>query len=267
MREPKGPSTIAAVTMPVVRDRSSGSVAPAILASIVTSFLVVVGMRVLDDRGLLSFLGGHRAASGESVEVPSLLGMLPDQARELLKGRGLLLTLSAERENTSYPAGAVAEQSPLPGSQVQHGSVVQSAIARGSKQAPVPSLVGLRTEDALRQLVAAGFVAAPQKAAHSDTAAPGTVVDTQPPPGTIGKAQSPVTLVVSIGPAAKPLPKLVGLRYRAAKELLEQQGFKLGKVRYGFDNDRSGGIVLAQKPVVGEAAAPGAVVELTINED
>ena len=224
-------------------------------------------MRVLDDRGLLPFPAGRRSISAESVEVPSLLGMLPDQARELLKGRGLLLTLSAERENTSYPAGAIAEQSPLPGSQVQRGSAVQSAIARGSKQAPVPSLVGLRTEDALRQLVAAGFVAAPQKTTNSDSAAPGIVVDTQPPPGTLGKAQSAVTLVVSTGPATKPLPKLVGLRFRAAKDLLEQQGFKLGKVRYGFDNDRSGGVVLDQKPSVGDAAAPGTIVELTINED
>jgi eukaryotic-like serine/threonine-protein kinase len=254
------------VNVPLVRDRSRGSVAPVILASIVTSVLVFVGMRMMEERGLLPFLSGGKA-SGESVEVPSLLGMLPDQARELLKGRGLLLTLSAERENTSFPAGVVAEQSPLPGSQVSRGSVVQSAIARGSRQVAIPSLVGMRTEDALHQLVAAGFVAAPKKTANSDTAAPGIVVDTQPPPGTLGKPQSPVTLVVSVGPATKPLPKLIGMRFRAAKELLEQQGFKLGKIRYGLDNDRAGGIVLDQKPPVGEAAATATVVELTINED
>jgi beta-lactam-binding protein with PASTA domain len=251
------------VNVPLARESGRGSVAPAILASIVTSVLVFVGMRMMEERGLLPFL----SAGKPSVEVPSLLGMVPEQARELLKARGLLLTLSAERENTAYPAGAVAEQSPLPGSQVSRGSVVASAIARGSKQLPVPALVGLRTEEALRQLVASGFVAAPSKTVNSDTAGSGIVVDTQPPPGTLGKPQSVVTLVVSAGPATKPLPKLVGLRFRAAKDLLAQEGWKLGKVRYGIDNERAGGIVLEQKPTVGEAAPVGAVVELTINED
>jgi len=238
-------------------------VALSIVASIITSVVVFVALTVLQQRGHLAFLGGH----GDSVEVPALLGMLPEQARELLKGRGLLFTLSAERENTAYPAGAVAEQSPLPGSQVQHGSVVQAAVARGSKQGPVPALVGLRSEDALRQLVAAGFVAGPQKGANSDTAAPGVVVDTQPPPGTALKLQGTVTLIVSVGPATKPLPKLAGLRVRAARELLEQQGFKVGKIHYGFDNDRSGGVVLDQKPSVGAPATPGTAVDLTVNED
>jgi serine/threonine-protein kinase len=251
------------VNASTARDGSRGSVAPAILASIVTSVLVFVGMRLLEERGLLPFLSGPKT----SVEVPSLTGMLPEQARELLKARGLLLTLAGERENTAFPAGAVAEQTPLPGSQVSSGSVVHGAVARGSKQVQVPSLVGLRSEDALRQLVAAGFVAAPQKTVNSDSAAPGIVVDTQPPPGTLGKPQISLTLVVSAGPATKPLPKLVGMRLRAAKELLEQQGFKVGKIRTGIDNDRSGGIVLDQKPSVGEAAPLGSAVELTVNED
>ena len=240
---------------------------PSIIASIVTSVIVFVALTALRERGLLPFLGGGRPAGGDSVEVPGVLGMLPDQARELLKGRGLLFTLSAERENTAYPAGAVAEQSPLPGSQVQRGSVVQAAVARGSKQAPVPALVGLRVDDALRQLVAAGFAAGPQKTDNSDTAAPGVVIDTQPPPGTPLKLHGTVSLIVSTGPATKPLPKLVGMRLRAAREAIEQQGFKVGKIRYAFDNDRSAGLVLDQKPSVGAPAAPGTVVDLTINED
>ncbi|HEY4186654.1 MAG TPA: PASTA domain-containing protein [Polyangia bacterium] len=250
---------------PRYRDASSGSVAPAIVASIITSIVVFFALHVMEQRGLLPFLGMGK--SGPSVEVPSLLGMQPDQARELLQGRELLFTLSAERDNSAYPAGTIAEQSPLPGSQVQRGSIVQAAVSRASKQVPVPSLVGLTTEEALRQLVAAGFVAGPQKTASNETVAPGKVVDTQPAPGTPLKAQGTVTLVVSSGPATKPLPKLVGMRVRAARELLEQQGFKVGKIRYTYDNDRAGGIVLDQKPSPGTPAAAGTVVELTVNED
>ena len=54
---------------------------------------------------------------------------------------------------------------------------------------------------------------------------------------------------------------------RAARELLEQQGFKIGKIRYAYDGDRSGGLVLNQSPSVGAPAPAGAVVDLTVNED
>jgi serine/threonine-protein kinase len=216
---------------------------------------------------MLSFLGTGWGGGTTTVEVPSVLGMQPDQARELLKGRGLLFTLSAERENTSYAAGTVAEQNPLPGSQVQAGSNVQAAVARGGKQVPVPSLVGLKKDEALRQLVAAGFVAGPEKEAPSETVPVGVVVDTQPAPGSPLKPQSQVTLVMSAGPSTKPLPKLVGMRVRAAKELIEQQGFKVGKIRYTYDNQRDGSIVLDQKPSAGAPAAAGTVVDLVVNED
>ena len=76
-----------------------------------------------------------------------------------------------------------------------------------------------------------------------------------------------MTLIVSSGPSLKPLPKLLGMRLRAARELLEQQGFKAGKIRYTFDRDRDGGLVLDQKPSGGTPAAAGTEVDLTINED
>ena len=248
-------------------DRGAGSLPAAIIAAALTSIVMFFALHTLEQRGMLSFLGAGWGGGTGTVEVPSILGMQPEQARELLKGRGLLFTLSAERENTQYPAGAVAEQSPLPGSQVQSGSNVQAAIARGGKQVPVPALVGLKKEEALRQLVAAGFVAAPETQANSETAPVGTVVDTQPAPGTPLKPQSQVTLVLSSGPSTKPLPKVVGMRLRAARELLEQQGFKVGKLRYTYDNQRDGSIVLDQKPSAGAPSAGGTVVDLIVNED
>jgi len=76
-----------------------------------------------------------------------------------------------------------------------------------------------------------------------------------------------VTLVVSSGAAEKAIPKLFGMRLRAARDLLEQQGFKTGKVRYDSDGDHTPGIVLAQKPAPPAAAPPGTAIDLTINED
>ena len=126
--------------------------------------------------------------------------MRAEQARELLRARGLLLTFSIELEDPQYPAGTIAAQTPLPGSQLPKGAAVEAVLSRG-------------------------------------------------------------------GPPPKAIPKLTGLRLRAAKELLEQQGFKLGKVRYDGESDRPGGTVLDQKPAAAAAELPGTAVDLTVSED
>jgi beta-lactam-binding protein with PASTA domain len=57
------------------------------------------------------------------------------------------------------------------------------------------------------------------------------------------------------------------MRLRAAKDLIEQQGFKVGKVRYTYDNKRDGSIVLDQAPSPAAPAPAGTVVDLVVNED
>lgn len=186
----------------------------AVLTSIVTSAVLFFALRALDQRGLLpgaakpepaakapiAAAAPAPASSAGPVDVPSLLGMRAEQARELLHGRGLLLAFSNEREDPQYAAGTIAEQIPLPGSQLSKGGVVQAVLSKGV-------------------------------------------------------------------PAQKPIPKLTGLRLRAARELLEQQGFKPGKIRYDDDGDRSPGVVLQQKPSPPATGLAGTAIDLVVNEE
>jgi hypothetical protein len=191
-----------------------------VLTSIITTAVLFLGLRALDQRGLLPGAAKPEPSStaptpgpatatvpkseppppAGPVEVPSLLGMRAEQARELLQGRGLLLAFSVEREDPQYAAGTIAEQSPLPGSQLSKGGAVQAVLSKGP-------------------------------------------------------------------PAQTPIPKLTGLRLRAARELLEQQGFKPGKIRYDDDGDRSPGVVLQQKPSPPATGLAGTVIDLVVNMD
>lgn len=256
------------------RSPPKSPVPAAIIASIVTTVAVFFALRALDQRGAFSpgtkpsaTLAFAPVPGTVPVEVPSLLGLRPEQARELLKGRDLLLAFSVERNSAEHAAGTIAGQSPLAASQVPKGSVVQAVLSRGMKQVPVPKFAGQKAEDAIKQLAASGLAAGPQKTVASDAVPAGIVVETEPPAGTVLAAKGTVTLIVSSGAAAKPVPKVTGLRLRAARELLEQQEFKVGKLRYGSDEDRSAGVVLDQKPAPPAMAASGTVVDLTVNED
>jgi eukaryotic-like serine/threonine-protein kinase len=235
----------------------------AILTSLITSVVVFFGLRVLEDRGVLP----RGKTAGDAVEVPSLLGVRQEQARELLAGRGLLLTLAGEQEDSKFPTGTIASQTPLPGSQAPRGTSVQAVLSRGTGNVQLPNLVGLKQEDALRQLTNLGLQAGPPRSAPSTTVPAGAVAQTDPPAGSPVAAKGTVTLVLSAGAGGKPVPKITGMRLPRARKTLEDAGLALGKIKYAYDEDRGSGVILKQDPAEGAQAPQGAPIDVTVNED
>jgi beta-lactam-binding protein with PASTA domain len=254
----------------------------AVVTAVLTTVALFFGMRALDHRGLFSgltaagpsALGGTAAAvsavgiDGDGIaEVPSVVGLGPGDARALLNARGLLLVLTGERFNPRRPAGSVGEQTPLPGSQAHRGDAVQVFLSLGTRTVRVPSLAGQRAEDVSRLLAAAELVAGTPKTVMRDGVAPGLIVETAPPEGTLVPAQSTITPVVSAPGPSKPVPRVTGLRLRAARDSIAQAGFKVGKIHYLVDGDRQSGIVLDQNPAADTPAPPASPVDLTVNDE
>ncbi len=240
-----------------------------IITSVITSAAVFFGLRELDQRGYLGGEGRARsapaAAAGQAVQVPNLVGLRLEQGRELLKLRGLLVSIAEERDDPSQPAGAIIAQNPPSAAATTTGTTVQVILARAPAGLTVPALTGLKPEDAARQLVAKGLQVAAPKAAASETVAPGLVLGTEPPMGAAVPPGSAVVLVLSASKAAT-VPKVVGTRLTRAKRTLEEAGFKVGKTVYRYDPCCGEYIILRQTPGEGEAAAAGATVDLIVNE-
>jgi len=198
-----------------------------------------------------------------AVDVPSLSGLTPEQARGLLEPRGLLLILDEERPDERAPAGTLVEQRPLAGSRLRRGEDVHAAVAKAVK---VPKLMGLALDaarDALEQLkLKPGAVTE----VTSATAPKGQVVAQNPTPGSEARADGTVDLQLSAGPAAQPVPSVVGRSKSSAKTLLEKAGFVVGTLRVGSNDDYDAGVVIKQDPPANSSAAPGSKVDLTIND-
>jgi serine/threonine-protein kinase len=236
----------------------------ALVTSIITSAAVFFGLRELEGRGMLrSTRGGVPSAV---VDVPSLVGLKPEQARELLRARNLMLTIGGEKEDQSQPAGAILAQAPLAGSQATAGTGVQVILAKVVQVIVLPNVAGLRPEDAARHLQGIGLKMAAQQSAPHDSIAAGAVVGTQPAVGTTVAPQTAVSLVVSAGPTGAPVPKVVGMKLAKAKKLLEGAGFKVGKTTYTYDRHFGELVVLKQEPAEGARAAAGATISLVVNE-
>ena len=198
-----------------------------------------------------------------AVDVPSLSGLTPEQARGLLEPRGLLLILDEERPDDRATAGTLIDQRPMPGSRVRRGEDVHAALAKAVK---VPRLIGVTLDaarDALEQLkLKPGTLTEVSNA----TVAKGQVIATTPTAGSDARPEGTVDLQVSAGPSAQAVPAVVGKSRSTAKTLLEKAGFVVGNLRTGSNDDYDAGVVIKQDPAANSAAAPGSKVDLTIND-
>jgi beta-lactam-binding protein with PASTA domain len=227
---------------------------------------VYFGLRELESRG---YLGGKSApvvaAGPNAVEVPNVVGVKLEQARDLLKGKNLLISIAEEREDPARPAGSVSSQSPLAGSEARPGTMVQVVLAKPVSTVLVPPLAGQKPEEATQQLTAKGLKAGPPKTATSETVAAGLVIGTEPAAGSAVAPGASVTLVVAAA-AGTPVPKVIGKRLQRAKKMLEDAGFKVGKTKYTYDPCCGEYIILKQEPTEGTAAPAGATIDLVVNE-
>src|SRR3954451_14337273 len=104
-----------------------GSVAGSIVASVITTVALFFGLRELDARGYLR-KNKPAAPTAGAVEVPNVVGVRLEQARDLLKGKGLLISISEEREDATHAPGSIITQNPLAGSETQPATTVQVVL-------------------------------------------------------------------------------------------------------------------------------------------
>ncbi|HWN31212.1 MAG TPA: protein kinase [Pseudonocardia sp.] len=141
------------------------------------------------------------AGAGQWSSTPALIGLDRPSAERLVTEAGLVPVVR-EQPNDGLPAGIVAEAVPGPATRVRKGSTVDLTVSTGHPRVPsVPP--GTAVPDAERMLRDAGLTPREDSARYSPhpTAPPGTVIGTAPAAGTEVTLASPVTLVLSSGPA------------------------------------------------------------------
>jgi serine/threonine-protein kinase len=201
-----------------------------------------------------------------AVDVPSLTGLTPDQARGLLEPRGLLLILDEERADDRAPPGTLVDQRPLAGSRLRRGEDVHAAVAKAAAPSKVPKVAALTVDAARDLLEQAKLKVGAVTEAPSATLAKGQIIGSSPQAGAEVRADSAVDLQVSAGPSAQPVPSVLGKSRSTAKALLEKAGFAVGSLKYGSNDDYDSGVVIRQDPAANAPAAPGSKVDLTIND-
>lgn len=128
----------------------------------------------------------------------------------------------------------------------------------------VPGITGLSEDGARERLEEVGLIMVVEEASNEVVPA-GAVYDQEPLPGAKIELGSPVTGLVSTGPAGTVVPDTVGQQVTEATTLLRTVGLSAGQVPVHDELIRPGE-VLYSSPAAGERVVPGGSVELAVSD-
>jgi len=129
----------------------------------------------------------------------------------------------------------------------------------------IPDLTGSEQARALEDLQNLGFKVGIENSADPSVPA-GSVIRTQPQSNSVVNPDSLVTIIVSVGPEAFPIPYVLDIESERAVYVIEESGFTLGQLLEVNDDTIPRGFVISQNPVAGTKMSPESTVDLVVSK-
>ena len=140
-----------------------------------------------------------------------------------------------------------------------------SMILEAQATADVPNVVGLSRSDAQSEIIGAGLVVGSVTQANNATVPTGNIINQSPASGASVLAGSAVNLVISGGPPAYVVPKVVGLTQEAAQTEITAKDLVVGTVTQTVNGAIPAGSVISQNPTPGTFVLQGSAVNLIVS--
>jgi len=128
----------------------------------------------------------------------------------------------------------------------------------------IPDLTGSEQARALEDLQNLGFKVGIENSADPSVPA-GSVIRTQPQSNSVVNPDSLVTIIVSVGPEAFPIPYVLDIESERAIYVIKESGFTLGQLLEVNDDNIPRGFVISQNPVAGTKMSPESTVDLVVS--
>ncbi|GMA25698.1 hypothetical protein GCM10025864_34570 [Luteimicrobium album] len=164
------------------------------------------------------------------------------------------------------PDGDVVSVDPSEGDKIRKDGTVEVTVSKGVENHTVPAgLVGETKDAALASLKKNGFDAVPTPTQdYSDKVPAGHVISVSVDPGTSVPHNSPITVVVSDGPAPVTVPQVKGSDQDDAVDTLKSSGL-VPQVTKQYSDEVPEGTVISQDPQQSTTLHRGDTVQLTVS--
>ena len=216
---------------------------------------------------LLLVVAGLTAAAAvlkpwrSTVDVPQIVGLSRDEAAARLEAEDLKIKVEGRTPNETIEADRIVSSRPA---RQQQGKEVTVVLSAGPEERTLPAVAGQPAEEVVKNLSVVGVVVT-QNPVDSETVPIGTTLSMEPPPGTKVPRGASVTITVSAGPPAKPVPDVKGKSADAATAALQAVGLKVTRAEV-FDDRVAAGRVVSTSPPAQSPVRPGADVAVTVSK-
>ena len=147
---------------------------------------------------------------GETVAVPNVVGLSQSAAESTVTSEGLIIGTVALAYSDTVAEGSVISHTPVAGSRVPPGSLVDLLVSLGPEPVTVPNVVGLEESFAQSAITIAGLTVGTVAAQFSDMMPAGQVMSQSPIAGIPVPLGTAIDLIVSKGPAVGPAAAFSG---------------------------------------------------------
>jgi serine/threonine-protein kinase len=192
--------------------------------------------------------------SSSEVTIPNVANLTWEQAQSALLDRGLNPVKADVDDPTKIP-NTVIDTNPAIGTKVAKGSQVTVNVVK-EPDVTIPPVAGMDQQTALSTLTAAGLSPTVTPTPH-DSVPAGYAIGTTPAAGNKVPKGTAVTLSVSTGPTAVPVPNVTGQPCDSGAQQLAASGFNVSITSIG-----TGATISSQSPS-GGTAPPGSTVSIT----
>jgi beta-lactam-binding protein with PASTA domain len=195
------------------------------------------------------------------VTVPEVTGRTQAAAVGALRRAGLRPVVSLAA-NARVASGRVIGTTPPRGTIVGKGSRVSVFVSSGPGSLALPNVNNKKSDEAVKILREKGFEPTTQSQ-PSDTVGKGLVISTDPTTGVEVQVGSPVTVLVSSGPAEVSVPNVTNESQANATATLAAAGLKVTVLKREAAEPQAGTVV-SQSPSAGSRAKVGSQVTIVV---
>ena len=203
----------------------------------------------------------------DMVEVPNVVGMTEDDAKETLNDEGLGFKVVSREESKEYEKGRVSEQKTEAGEEVAKNTTIEVVVSSGlvGDSITVPDVSGMTEDEAQSALENAGFRNISSEFTYHDSVPSGQVIGTTPEANAEATEDTEIVMQVSKGAERKTVPTVVGQKDADAQNAIKSAGLSVGTVTYEYSDSVAQGIVISQSVDGGKKISAGTTVDLVIS--
>jgi serine/threonine-protein kinase len=226
---------------------------------------ILILLTILMDRLLMPLY----VKLGEETEMPDVIEMHVDDARDLLTSRGFKVLVRDSMYDADHSENFVIEQNPYPYATVKEGRRVYLTISIGEKPIVMPNLFGVSPREAELILDSYGLNLNARNYVYSDIYHEGTVIGQSYPQGQEINAGSNIDITISLGKLKEDLivPDLVGKSLHEARQRLRSMELDLGEIEYEERSNILPETVIRQSIPAGNSFDPGQTIDLTVSKE